>query len=212
MDSEFAKKWGKSDKPLPTRIKKTVKSFNRLRQRLNFAVKQLELQIRRLNEGLERFSKRDKMVFNRIVESYSKRNMLRATTLANELAEIRKIEKLLMRSKLALESVCLRLKTISEFGEVISVLAPSVKVLDNVRSGISNVFPQVESELGDVGKMLNEIVTSTSHETGTHVNLETASEDAKKILEEAEAISMQRAEEMPLPPELSAKEKIELKK
>jgi division protein CdvB (Snf7/Vps24/ESCRT-III family) len=57
---------------------------------LDFAVRRIELQIQRLDNASDRFSERDKSIFVRIVEAYSKHDMPRANVFANELAEIRK--------------------------------------------------------------------------------------------------------------------------
>jgi len=48
---------------------------------------------------------------------------------ANEIAEIRKIAKVTLRSELALEQVVLRLETIQEFGDVAAMMGPVAGVV-----------------------------------------------------------------------------------
>jgi len=166
-----------------------------------------------MDRALERFSKRDKAIFKRVVKSYATHDRLRANVLANELAEIRKVEKMLMQTKLALESISLRLKTVLGFGDVLTVLTPAVRVLNNIKSRMTNIVPEADKELGDVGKLLTEIVSSTSQTTGLPVNFEVANEGATKILEEAASVAEQRIKKkLPeLPAEVSIKEKVKLK-
>jgi len=214
MSRGFTKKWTRENaESLATRLKKTIKPSSALKQRLNLAIRHIESQIKKLNRSVDRFSKRDKTIFDNIVKAYSKQDTLRARILANELAEIRKVEKALSQAKLALESISFRLKTVSEFGDVITILAPAVKVLNNVKSGLSKIFPEAEAELGNVGEMLNEIVTTTSQQTGLPINFEAANEEAKKILQEAASISEKRIKErLPeLPAKVPAREKAKLK-
>lgn len=166
-----------------------------------------------MDRALERFSKRDKAIFKRVVKSYATHDKLRANVLANELAEIRKVEKMLMQTKLALESISLRLKTVLGLGDVLTVLTPAVSVLNNIRSRMTGIFPEADKELGDIGKLLTEIVSSTSQTNGLPVNFEAANEEAEKILDEAASVAEQRLKKkLPeLPAKVSLKERAELK-
>ena len=99
MSEKFVKKWeGKhADQPLTTRIKETVRPPGPLKPRLDMAARRIELQINKLDQASERFGQRDKSIFARIVDAYSKHDMEHAKVFANELAEIRKMEKMIMR-------------------------------------------------------------------------------------------------------------------
>jgi division protein CdvB (Snf7/Vps24/ESCRT-III family) len=199
--------------PFTTKVKEAIKPPGQLKQRLNLAVTRIRSKIQSMDRALERFSKRDQAIFRRIVKSYSTHNKLRASVLANELAEIRKVEKMLMQAKLALESISLRLKTVSELGDVVTVLTPAVSVLNNIKSRMTNIIPEADKELEDVGKLLTEIVSSTSQTNSLPVNFEATNEAAAKILEEAASVAEQRIKKkLPeLPAEVSIKEKVKLK-
>jgi division protein CdvB (Snf7/Vps24/ESCRT-III family) len=213
LSNKFSDKWKqKGHRRFTPNIRRLSKPSQGLKKRLNLAIRRLELQIQGLNNALERFSKRDKSIFKRIVKSHSARDTLRANVLASELAELRKTEKTLMQTKLALESISLRLETISELGEVITVLAPATNVIKNVQSGITNLFPEANRELENIGTLPTEIASSTSQTTGMPINVEAANQEAKKILKEAESAAEQRIRHK-LPEtatETSVKEKAEL--
>jgi len=139
--------------------------------------------------------------------------MLHANVLASELSELRKVEKMLVQAKLALEGIVLRLRTVSELGDIITVLAPAAGVIKNIQSGMVGVFPSANKELENIGTLLTEFVSSANQTTGLPVNVETANEEAEKILNEAASIAEQRIKEK-LPEvitETEAKEKAELK-
>jgi len=197
MSERFAKKWGERDEhtPLQTRLKEAVRPPGPLKPRLDFAIRRIELQIQRLDNASERFTERDKTIFVRIVEAYSKHDMPRANVFANELAEVRKMEKMIMHARLALEQIALRLKTVSELGDVVSTLAPAVGVLRNVKTGMASIFPEAERELGQIGNLLNGIIIDAGQSTGLTINFETANDDAQKILTEAASVAEQRIKE-----------------
>jgi division protein CdvB (Snf7/Vps24/ESCRT-III family) len=197
LSERFAKKWEErsDEQPFTERIKEAVRPPGPLKPRLDMAVRHIELQIQKLDQASERFSQRDKSIFARIVDAYAKHDMARANVFANELAEIRKMEKMIMHARLALEQIVLRLRTVSELGDVVSTLGPAVSVLRAVKTGMANIFPEAERELGQIGNLLSGIIVEAGQSTGLTLNFETANEDAQKILTEAAAVAEQKIKE-----------------
>jgi len=197
LSEKFAKKWEEREiqAPFTAKVKEAVRPPGPLKPRLDFAIRRIELQVQRLEQAGDRFSERDKSIFARIVEAYTKHDMPRANVFANELAEIRKMEKMIMHARLALEQIVLRLKTVSELGDVVSTLAPAVGVLRGIRSGMASIFPEAEKELGQIGTLLSGIIIDAGQSTGLTINFEAANEDAQKILNEAATVAEQRIKE-----------------
>ena len=197
MSERFAKKWEekRDEQPFTDRIKEAVKPPGPLKPRLDMAVRRIELQVQKLDQASDRFSQRDKSIFARIVDAYTKHDMARANVFANELAEIRKMEKMIMHARLALEQIMLRLRTVSELGDVVSTLGPAIGVLRTVKAGMVNIFPEAERELGQIGDMLSGIIMEAGQSTGTSINFEATNDDAQKILSEAAAVAEQKVKE-----------------
>ena len=95
MSEKFAKRWGEGidDAPLSTRIKEAVRPPGPLKPRLNYAIKRIEMQIQRLDKASARFSERDKSIFARVVDAYSKHDMARANVFANELTALTALQR-----------------------------------------------------------------------------------------------------------------------
>jgi len=198
LSEKFVKKWGEREEyqpPFGTRIKETVRPPGPLKPRLDLAVRRIELQIQKLDQAAERFSERDKSMFAKIVEAYSKHDLAHANIYANELAEIRKMGKTAINARLALEQVVLRLKTVTELGGMVATLAPVVGVLRNVRTAITGVLPDAGRELEQIGTMLSGIIMDAGQITGLTLSFGAANEDAQKILTEAAVIAEQRVKE-----------------
>lgn len=208
MSERFGKKWEsrREEQPFTGRIKEAVKPPGPLKPRLDFAVRRIELQTQKLDQATERFSQRDKAIFARIVDSYTKHDTARANVFANELAEIRKMERLIMNARLALEQIVLRLRTVSELGDVVTTLGPAVGVLRSVRAGLASVFPEAENELGEIGNLLSGIMIEAGQSSGMTLNFDTVNEDAQRILTEASTVAEQRIKEKfpELPPGIPA--------
>ena len=166
-----------------------------VKDQINTAIQRLDIQTKTLDCAVKRFETRDATIFQCVVKAISNRDKARANILASELWEIRKVEKMLMHESLALESICMRLKTVSELGDVVAVLGPAASMLREVRSGMSSVLPEASQELESIGSLLNDIVTSTNQSTESPVNIGAANADAQKILEEAEVAAEVRLKE-----------------
>jgi len=197
LSEKFSKKWEtkRTEQPFTDRLRGAVKPPGPLKPRLDFAVRRIELQVQKLDQATERFGKRDRTIFARIVDAYSKHDTARANVFANELAEIRKMEKLIINARLALEQIVLRLRTVSELGNVVSTLGPAVGVLRSVKTGLSRVFPEAESEIGEIGNLLSGIMVEAGQGSGMTLNFDSVNEDAAKILSEAATVAEQRVKE-----------------
>ena len=194
MPRNFVHRWKKKE-PQPSiaeKIKNVTNPPGNLKQQITDVSRQIDVQVHKLDNACNRFGKRDDSLFKRVIKSLSQRDTGRANILASELAEIRKVEKMLMHAKLALESVCMRLTTVSELGNIVVALAPAANVLRSISSEMSGIFPEANRELENIGGVLNEIVTSTTQTSGMPVNVDAANEEAEKILEEAEKAAEER--------------------
>jgi len=204
MSSKFTKKWEEGELK---GLKAAIRPSEPLRTKIELAIRRVEAQIQYLEGALNRLSERDKYLFSKIVEAYSRHQMKRARVLASELAELRKMANFMMNAQLALERVALRLRTVTQLGNVVATLAPATKVLQSVRAGIGGLLPNAERELGQIGTMLNDLIIEAGEVAGVTPDFEIASDDAQRILDEAALVAEQRMKErFPELPSLKAME------
>ena len=186
----FDKRWdSKKDFSTSPKANDTIKASDPLKSRLNASIRRIELENQRLEQASIRFQNRDKLIFNKVVEAYAKHETASANVYANELAEIRKMAKMILQAKLALEQIILRMQTVTELGDVAVTLLPVVSIVNEVKSGMNSINPMAERELGDIGNLLNGIVVDATMLTGMDINFESLSEDSSKILDEAQTIA-----------------------
>ncbi|MGD6808188.1 MAG: Snf7 family protein [Candidatus Bathyarchaeia archaeon] len=194
MSEHFAKKWEqkKDQGSFITSINQAVKPQQPLKPRLDMATKKLDLQIQRLDQANERFTQKDRTLFTKLVDAYQQHDMSHANIYANELAEIRKMTKLIMNARLALDQVNLRIKTVTELGEVVAMLGPCIGVLRSVNAGMGGVLPSAENELGEIGDMLSGLMFEAGTSSGMSLNFNSVNDDASKILAEAAVVAEQK--------------------
>ncbi|MBI4257695.1 MAG: hypothetical protein HY619_01950, partial [Thaumarchaeota archaeon] len=121
--SQFASKW---DRPraegFGTRVREAVRPAGPLKPRLEGAVRQIQVQVAKLDSMTTRLRERDQAIFGKVVASVQKHDTSHASVFANELAEIRKMGRMVTQAKLALEQIVLRLNTVQELGDIVVTL------------------------------------------------------------------------------------------
>ena len=195
MSENFAKKWEskREGETFVNAVRTTIQPPQPLKPQLDFAVRKLDMQINKLDQANERFTQKDKTLFAKLVNAYTQHDTAHANIYATELAEIRKMSKLIMNARLALDQVSLRIKTVSELGDVISALGPCIGVLRSVSVGMCSVLPEAENELGDIGNMLSGLMFEAgTSSSGMSLNFNSMNEDTSKILAEAAIVAEQK--------------------
>jgi len=194
--SEFSQKWVKEQKGgMGDRVKETLRPSGPLKPRLEDAIRAIQTQVARLDATSTKLRERDAAIFSKVVTSIQKHDTQHASVYANELAEVRKMSKMVTSSKLALEQIVLRLNTVSELGDIVVTLAPAMGVIRSVKSGIISVLPEAEREINEISGLLSSILVDAGQTSGSTLNFEAANEDSERILAEASAVAEQRMKE-----------------
>ncbi|HYW85338.1 MAG TPA: Snf7 family protein [Spirochaetia bacterium] len=194
--SQFASKWEKPNSSgFTTRMRDSVKNPGPLKPRLDLAVRQIQVQVAKLDGTCAKLRERDASIFNKIVSSIQKHDSQHASVYANELSEIRKMSRMVTQAKLALEQITLRLNTVTELGDIVVTLTPAMSVIRSVRQGLVSVLPEAEGEIGEISGLLSSILVDAGTVGGYSLNFEAANEDAEKVLAEAAAVAESRMKE-----------------
>ena len=191
--SQFSSRWQKApSEGVSSRIRDTVRSPGPLKPRLEQAGRQIQVQIAKLDATSAKLRERDSSIFNKVVAAIAKHDSQHANILANELSEVRKMNKMVTQAKLALEQITLRLNTVQELGDIVVTLSPAMGVIRNVRSGLVSVIPEAEHEIGEISGLLSSILVDAGQLGAGVINFESANEEADKILAEAGAVAEQK--------------------
>jgi len=188
--SNFQNKWSKPVSPgITERINEAVKPKGALKPRVEMAVKRLQGQISKLDNMLIKLKQRDEKLFNRIVIATQQHDIHSSKVLSNELAEVRKVSKVLGNARMALEQIELRLTTFHDLGDTVVTIMPTIGLMKNLRSSLVRFMPEADQELSGMTEMLNGLMTDTFHNGDFGIDSETTSEESEKILQEAAAVA-----------------------
>lgn len=166
-----------------------------LKHRIAMATYRINSMVSRLDSHIGRLEERDKVLFDKIVESAMAKDKTRAAMYANEVAEIRKVTRSLLMTRTALEQVSLRLETIGDLGDVFASLGPIVGVISALKTTIKGVMPAISMEISEIGESLQEVMSASGEFTGSAFLYQGTSPEARKILDEAAAVADQKMKE-----------------
>ena len=177
------------------KIKEAVRTPQPLKPRIEFAKNRIQSQNQKLDTILDKLNGKEKSLFNQVVNHLQKHDVQESKVLSNELAQVRKSSKLISQLKTSLEQVHLRLDSTVDVGNVMAALGPAMGSLTNLRSGLSGVVPEVDTQLGEINCVFTDIMTSAAGIGNTSIAYDASSEDVDKILSEAGAVAEQRVNE-----------------
>ena len=112
--------------------------------------------------------------------------------LSNELAEIRKVTKMLGNARMALEQVQLRLTTVHDLGDAMIAIGPAVSTMKGLKSSLGRFMPEADSELNSMTQTLNGLMMDSLAGGDFNVDTDVSGEETEKILQEASAVAEQQ--------------------
>ena len=166
-----------------------------IKPQLDRATRDIGILISRLDQAESRIKERDESIFRRVVDALRRGDNDHASMYANELSEVRNLGKTVSSARLALEQVSLRLKTITDLGDVAATLAPTIAVVRGVGQGLGGVLPNAEGELNEISSLLSSTLVEAGTVKGTTLNFGAANEEAERVLDEASAVAESRMTE-----------------
>jgi division protein CdvB (Snf7/Vps24/ESCRT-III family) len=195
--SNLSSKWSQQPKTgITEKINDSIKPKGPLKPRISNAVKKLQSQISKLDSMLTNLQERDAKLFQRIVEATQKHDTRTIKVLGNELAEIRKVTKILSSARIALEQIELRLSTCSDLGDTVVAMMPTVGLMKNLKSSLGKIMPGAEQEIGQMAEILGGFMTESFSGDTTFGVDESTNAESENILKEAAAVAESSAGQM----------------
>lgn len=188
--TNFQKSWSRPPTPsISEKLNDVIKPKGALKPRIEMAVKNLHGQISKLDGMLTKLHQRDEKIFQRIVAATQKHDVHTSKVLANELAEVRKVSKMLGNCRMALEQIELRLTTFHDLGDTVVTIAPTIGLMKSLRSSLGKFMPEADRELGMMTDMLNGLMMESFSGDSAFGMDQSTNEESDRILEEAAAVA-----------------------
>lgn len=182
-----------------------------IRLRLEKSLSELNAQITRLRAKYGEIVARSREYFEQVVEALISGDEERASIYAEEIAEIKKLASVLIKTQLVLEQVKLRLETILEVSELIGLVVPLLSLIAEVRDEVTEVAPDAAKNLQELATYIEDFssISPVSINELRASNVQELDDEAHKVLEEAQKVAAERVRlSFPDVPELSEEERL----
>ena len=189
----FSKTWAQQETAgMAAKLRDTVKPQGALKPRIQNAVNKLQVQTTKMDAMLTKLDQRDQQLFKRVVTSVQQHDTSASKVLSNELAEIRKVKKMLGGARMSLEQVQLRLSTIHDLGDAMVAIGPAMNTMRGLQSSLGKFMPEADSELNSMTQTLNGLMTDSLSGDAFNMESDVSNEETEKILQEASAVAEQQ--------------------
>ena len=189
----FSKTWAQQETAgMAAKFRDTVKPQGALKPRIQNAVNKLQVQTTKMDAMLTKLDQRDQQLFTRVVTAVQQHDTSASKVLSNELAEIRKVKKMLGGARMSLEQVQLRLSTIHDLGDAMVAIGPAMSTMKGLQSSLGKFMPEADSELNTMTQTLNGLMTDSLSGDAFNMESDVSNEETDKILQEASAVAEQQ--------------------
>ncbi len=186
----FQNKWNKQYQPgIGDKINETLKPKGPLKPQVQNGIKRLQTQIAKLDSMITKLNERDGKLFQRIVEATQSHDVGTTKVLSKELAEVRKVAKILGNARIALEQIELRLTTYHDLGDTVVTIMPTIGLMKNLKSSLSKFMPGADQEINQMAQMLGGFMNDSFSSEGSFGIDESTNSESEKILQEAAAVA-----------------------
>jgi len=194
--TSFEKTWAQREvKSMTEKIRDTVKPQGALKPRIQTAVNKLQVQTSKMDVMLTKLHQRDQQLFDRIVTATQSHDTPTSRVLSSELAEVRKVSRVLGNARNSLEQVQLRLTTIHDLGDAMIAIGPAMSTMKELKPTMSKFMPEADSELNTMTETLNGLMDDSLSGDSFEMQDSAMTEETNSILQEAEAVASQQTDE-----------------
>ncbi len=163
------------------------------REKIFEMLMKLRRQREKLNYMIARVSEREKALFDLVVKLHESGDRSRAVLYANELAETRKMLRILHSTKLNLEKTAMRIETALHLLDTAETIPEIARVSMDLKRGLLRDSPNIFFELDNVSTTLNNAIIEASIPLSPREYTPVSSgEEVEKILREALIIAEER--------------------
>ena len=150
----------------------------------------LNNQLARLRMLDKKFTAMNTDLRNQIAANIKSGNNDRAKAIANELANIRHVQRTTQNMSLALEVVVIRFSTINEFAIILETINPTIEMIKGIQKEISKAVPTANEVLSEMTSMTSDVLINSNikSEVGKVPISTPVDTEALSILNEVEGI------------------------
>src|SRR5919199_1910972 len=144
-------------------------------------------QLTRLRMLDKKFTAMDTDLRYQMAANIKSGNNTRAKAFANELSNVRRVQRTTQNMSLALEVVVIRFSTINEFTMILETINPTIEMIKDIQKDISKAVPIASEVLSEMSSVTSDVLINSNIKPETKVPISLPVDtEALSILNEVE--------------------------
>lgn len=144
-----------------------------MREKINRAIKGTEVHRREIDNLKLRLENRRKTLYETMIKAKQSREDAKAIVYANELAELKRIIRVVTTSQLALTQIVTRMESMRDVGDAILQMSTAMEEVGKVNKSVSDIIPSFNGATEQINSTLSETMTDLGQVSpGITINLE----------------------------------------
>lgn len=177
---------------------------------LSNIIYRLRIYIAKLENIKLQLKRKERSLFNKVVEFEMSGDVERAKIYANECAQFRRLLKTIENANTVLEQLMLRLETARELGEVANIMIPVNDLVARARKVAPLISPELENLLNNLSNILSSELMLPVKATPIHPAISSDEVPVQTILNEAATVAKLRmSEALPETPSAHSEKTVE---
>jgi division protein CdvB (Snf7/Vps24/ESCRT-III family) len=166
------KNWTKHHKKgIKEHAKDALRVHGPSRPRIEIGNSTIELQISKLDNRIADAKEREVSLFNRIVNAIQSHSDITAKILSNELANVRRNQRILNQARRTLEQVSIRNSTLSDMLEIMETLKPAIQPIKGLKSDITMLQPDIGKEITYMQMITDSVMSETNQNNEMNIDI-----------------------------------------
>jgi len=165
-----------------------------IKDKINSSLRQIEVQRKELDILKARLEDRRRVMFESTIRAIEKSDEVTARVLEGEHSELQKIIRVVIASEVALLHICVRLETIRDVGDIMSVLSNAFKSVRKVGKSVSEIAPNMEQAAAEINGSFSNILAELKM-VSPNVNI-SLTDSPNEIFEKAQKLIGDRTLEL----------------
>lgn len=190
---------------------KTLSYFRRsrkevLREKINRAIKGIEVHRRELDSLKSRLESRKKILYDIMVRAKQNREDDKALVFANEVAELRKVMRVVTTSQLALTQIVTRMESMRDVGDAIFQMSSAMQAVGKINKSVSDIMPSFHGATDQINTTLTETMADMG-QLSPNININLENDSSSDIIEAAQRFAEEKVSELKVDVDLVPKAK-----
>jgi division protein CdvB (Snf7/Vps24/ESCRT-III family) len=145
-------------------------------------------QLTRLRMLDKKFTAMDTDLRHQMAVNIKSGNNARAKAFANELSNIRRVQRTTQNMSLALEVVVIRFSTINEFTMILETINPTIEMIKDIQKDVSKAVPTANEVLSEMTSMTSDVLVNSNTSSAVDKISTPVTTDALTIMNEVEGL------------------------